>query len=233
MSITRQITENHQKTLSKLFPRRMLSRLSSSQKDQITTWLSKQECPIQQASLFDQVNVRRVQELYSTLPTLDGRVSLPAHRQNQVRKGSELSPGHSLIFCNPVAPERDLEADATISVSPAPEPFVRRMWAGGSFLFLHPLYLGDEVVAERSVKNIEVKRLDSANPMIIVEQEIATSITSPVGGSNACLAQGPCIIERRSHVYIPISNEPRTSKGSHNYPPLIDVSLMNFTWFHL
>ncbi|GJJ14269.1 hypothetical protein Clacol_008533 [Clathrus columnatus] len=218
--IIKQLIHNYHKLV--IVPqKRALSRLSPAQRDHITNWLSKHEFPLKQEPLLDQLSIRRIEELACTLPTLDGTIPLLSRRlTNQIRKGIELSPGHSLVFCNPVAPEKDLESDATISVCPPPEPFVRRMWASGSFRFLHPLYLGDEIISERSVKNIDIKRLDSENPMVIVEQEIATSVTASFDGSiiSPGRAEGPCIIETRSHVYIPISNKRRSQKVEQTLP---------------
>ncbi|KIJ54965.1 hypothetical protein M422DRAFT_200937 [Sphaerobolus stellatus SS14] len=192
---------------------RMKSTLSDSQRHDITSWLANKirTVPIEQPTLFDHLNPSQVKALALTLPTLDGSNVLPEHRHFDYKKGSLLAPGHLLAFCNPSVPERELDTDGTTRVLPPPDPFVRRMWASGSFEFRKPLYVGDDIRADIRITKIEPKRLDTqppVNPMIIVEQTIAT-FPADAPENKATRIEDAHTIETRAHVYMPLTNERR------------------------
>ncbi|KAF8530107.1 hypothetical protein BU17DRAFT_78676 [Hysterangium stoloniferum] len=218
-------------------PSRWSSTLSQPEKDRITSWITNQKIPADQPTLTDHISFAQIRALGCTLPTLDGRSQLPPHRNVGLTQGSTLSPGHSLIFCNPTAPEHELESDATTRTLSPPEPFVRRMWAGGRFEFKRPLCIGEDIKAEAAVTSIEIKRLELENPMVIVEQRITTK---PINTSVANLPnrseEDACIIETRSYVYVPLTNERRIrrvkdlpdSHFSFSYTPT-DTTLFRFS----
>ncbi|KAF8583654.1 hypothetical protein K439DRAFT_1286205, partial [Ramaria rubella] len=194
---------------------RRSSSLSQSEKEKISSWIANHRLPKSQPELFDHVSASQLRALGCTLPTLDGTIPPPPCRRSMLdfSNGSLLSPGHSLVFCNPPAPERELDVDATVRLLPPPAPFVRRMWASGKFEFRSPLRVGDNIRAERAISKIEAKRLDSDNPMIIVEQTIDTKL-QPVESKNSNRhnigsVDDVCISETRSHVYVPLTNDRR------------------------
>jgi len=201
MLATTQLCARRTRALSS-FVQRWSSSLSQSEKQNIQSWIDTQPLPNKQAPLTDHISSSRIQALCFTLPTLDGSSPTPSRRlsENLVKTGSLLSPGHHLTFCNPPAPERELDADATIRLLSPPAPFVRRMWAGGKFEFKRPIRVGDYIQAQGIVSRIEGKRLDSEKPMILVEQVIETK-----GAEDS----ETCIRETRSHVYVPVTSERR------------------------
>lgn len=197
--------------------RRQSSTLTPSSIENVKSWIARQRVPSHQPALFDHINSSHLKALGCTLPTLDGTIPASPHRRIDFSDGAVVSPGHLLAFCNPHAPERELEPDATIRFLAPPAPFVRRMWAGGKFEFKRPVHVGDNIRAERTVSNIEAKRLDLDNPMIIVEQTIDTRIMEnlkPSAGSS--LLGDVCVRETRSHVYVPLTNKRRVRQSEHS-----------------
>jgi len=192
---------------------RYFSGLSGKEREGVSSWLTEKTgaLPIQQPTLVDYLNPSQIKALACTLPSLDGSIPIPDSRHFGIEKGSLLAPGHLLVFCNPSVPERDLDSDATTPFFPPPPPFVRRMWASGKFTFQKSLRLGNDIRAERKVTKIDPKRLDSKNPMIIVEQTIATKPEEEDSGGD--WLQDAHTIETRSHVYMPLSNERRVRAG--------------------
>jgi hypothetical protein len=194
--------------------RRWSSTLSCFEREKVRSWIMSQALPSKQSALIDHISASQLKTLGCTLPTLDGTIPPPPHRRIEISNGSIVSPGHLLIFCNPTSPERELEPDATIRLLAPPAPFIRRMWAAGKFEFKRPLRVGDNIRAERAVSNIEAKRLEADNPMIIVEQTFDTKLAegSEPGPS---VQDDVCIRETRSHVYVPLSNERRVRPSEH------------------
>jgi hypothetical protein len=189
--------------------RRSIS-LSQSETKSVESWIAGLSLPSSQPALYDHISGSQLSALGCTLPTLNGTIPSPPHRRTGHSYGSVVSPGHLLVFCNPRAPERELERDATIRFLAPPTPFVRRMWAAGKFEFKRPLHVGDNIKAERAVSTIGAKRLHSENPMIIVEQAIHTKIVEDSRpSSEPSMLSDVCVTETRSHVYVPLTNERR------------------------
>lgn len=187
--------------------------LSNLEKTEVTAWAKKHPLPLERPTLFDYLNPSKIKAISCTIPSLDGRIPIPAHRHFGYEKGSSLSPGHLLAFCNPSVPERDLGVDATVHILAPPPPFVRRMWASGKFEFKKPLRIGDDIRAESKITNISIKRLDSENPMIIVEQTIATRPAHVPAGEH--WLEAAYVVETRSHAYVPLTNERRIRTSEH------------------
>ncbi|KAF8521172.1 hypothetical protein JB92DRAFT_2708053 [Gautieria morchelliformis] len=189
---------------------RWSSSLSQSETKSVESWIARQSLPSSQPALYDHISGSQLNALGCTLPTLNGTIPPPPHRRTDFSYGSVVLPGHLLVFCNPHAPERELERDATIRILAPPMPFVRRMWAAGKFEFKRPLHVGDNIKAERAVSTIGAKRLDSENPMIIVEQIIHTkTVEGSQPRSPPSMLSDVCVTETRSHVYVPLTNERR------------------------
>lgn len=147
--------------------------------------------------LTDTLSQEHLADLYVTLPTRDVTRNPPF----QVPKvGAELGYGHHLVFCHPRNPEAQLRpSDGTDAEFCPPEPFVRRMWAGGKFEWNadKPLLVGDKIMAKSIVSkdSIAFKAFDTKSPMIFVNQRVEYRRASDSHAK-------PSIIEERRHVYL-------------------------------
>jgi len=81
-------------------------------------------------------------------------------------KGSrpKLAAAHHLVYFNPAIPADDLLADGTDPLQSPGDPFVRRMWAGGSLRFrpaskskLSPVLDGKRWVCHEFIRDVQVK----------------------------------------------------------------------------
>lgn len=149
--------------------------------------------------LSDQLTTDRLSDLYITLPTRDGVRSLTAFQPP--RSGDPLPYGHHLVFCRPRNPESQLRPnDGTDNDFCPPEPFTRRMWAGGKFTWNNksPLKIGGGVDAITSVSkdSIAFKGFGTELPMIFVNQKIELRQSGHASYSDVAL------VEERRHVYL-------------------------------
>ncbi|KAG2357672.1 hypothetical protein BDR07DRAFT_1419598 [Suillus spraguei] len=131
----------------------------------------------------DTFHSNHLSDLYITLPTRDG-----------TREGSPLGYGHHLAFFHPRNPEVSLRADGTDADFCPPEPFTRRMWAGGTMAWNNdqPLRVGEKATAVSTVAKVEKKGFEVGKPMIFVKQRIEVTVE---GQSK------PGMVEERAHVY--------------------------------
>lgn len=143
-------------------------------------------------SLRDHISLGHLTSLYATLPT---RHRSPTDKTKLV-PGNSLGYGHHLVFFYPRNPESQLRQDGTDADFCPPEPFTRRMWAGGRFFWdnTNKLHIGDDAIADISVKSVEFKGQESKSPMVFVNQELRIG---PLGFTQ------PSVIEERIHVYLP------------------------------
>ena len=140
-------------------------------------------------TLSDALHPEHVSDLYITLPTRDGTrkpYSAPA-------LGSPLSYGHHLAFFHPRNPERALRWDGTDADFCPPEPFTRRMWAGGRIEWRAPLHVGDRVTAFSELLDVQKKGFEKGAPMVFVKQKM---VYRRDGSDDVAIA------EERSHVYL-------------------------------
>jgi hydroxyacyl-ACP dehydratase HTD2-like protein with hotdog domain len=150
-------------------------------------------------TLSETLHTDRVSDLYITLPTRDGTT-----RSYVGPKNSEaLGFGHHLAFFHPRTPERHLRADGTETDFCPPEPFVRRMWAGGRMEWRKPLIIGGKACARANVSSVHKKGFGGAAPMVFVNQRI--EITNEGGEESA-------VLEERSHVYLALGTYRRTAR---------------------
>jgi hypothetical protein len=98
-------------------------------------WVNQQQ-QLKTITLSETLHTDRLSDLYVTLPTRDGtRVRRPC---GAYPKDSEpLGFGHHLAFFHPRTQERYLRPDGSDADFCPPEPFVRRMRAGGSSGKIH------------------------------------------------------------------------------------------------
>lgn len=114
------------------------------------------------------------------------------------KMGSPLAYGHHLVFFHPRNRESALRSDGTDADFCPPEPFTRRMWAGGRFDWKlqgeEGLLIGDGVQAVSRIKEVQKKGFHpGGTPMVFVKQSIEYS---KEGTGRVALE------EERSHVYL-------------------------------
>ncbi|KAF7440537.1 hypothetical protein PC9H_000883 [Pleurotus ostreatus] len=156
-----------------------------------------------QLVMRDTFHRERVSDLYITLPTRDG-----TRRQwTEPKDGAPLGYGHHLAFFHPRNAEANLRKDGTDAEFCPPEPFTRRMWAGGkiSWNTEKPLLIGRAATATSTIGSIEKKGFEKGSPMLFVTQRIAVRMDEETENS---------VEEERVHVYLPIATGSRTG-GAH------------------
>ena len=149
-------------------------------------WIASEK----ELSLTDTFRPEHLADLYITLPTRDGSrrgtaFAPPAH-------GDRLAPGHHLVFFHSRMPENALRADGTTPDFCPPEPFTRRMWAGGRMAWKRPLCVGDVAEAVATVASVKKRGFDKGAPMVFVTQKIEYWTRGEL-----------CVEEERDHVYFP------------------------------
>ncbi|KAI0094035.1 hypothetical protein BDY19DRAFT_920390 [Irpex rosettiformis] len=145
-------------------------------------------------AVSDTLHPEHLSDLYITLPTRDG--SIEPYHAPQI--GEPLPYGHHFAFFHPRNPESLLRSDGTDADFCPPEPFTRRMWAGGSIRWKlwgkEGLHVGDSVKAVTRIKDVKKKGFNrDGTPMVFVKQLIEYSKE----GSDQV-----AIEEERSHVYL-------------------------------
>lgn len=163
------------------------SNASALNSEALNKWIGSEK----NLCLHDTLRPEHLSDLYITLPTRDGTRGAP---YQSPANGRNLDYGHHLVFFHPRNPEAVLRPDGTDADFCPPEPFTRRMWAGGSMKWHSPLVVGDKVVASSTVSSIEKKGFDKGSPMVFVNQTIEYAKE----GTGV-----PSVVEGRSHVYLP------------------------------
>jgi hypothetical protein len=107
--------------------------------------------------------------------TLDRRHLHPGHDISEIApaNGTVLPPGYHLVYFTPSGTELDLGADGTDRSFNSPEPFTRRMWAGGRMQWAkdRPLRVGEEVEERTCLLSAEPKKSRDGTEMIVVTIE--------------------------------------------------------------
>ncbi|KAH7889225.1 hypothetical protein F5I97DRAFT_489777 [Phlebopus sp. FC_14] len=185
--------------------------LTTSALTALHNWISSPKS----LTLTDTLTPTHLADLYITLPTRDGtsgRAYAPPPSA-----GTPLSYGHHLAFFHPRNPEAALRPDGTDAEFCPPEPFTRRMWAGGTMAWTSAgdlaLRVGQTARAVSTIASVEKKGFDagpaSANPMVFVKQRIEVT------------AEGrtqPSVVEERSHVYLASAGSRRQVRQVHGLP---------------
>ncbi|OCH94939.1 hypothetical protein OBBRIDRAFT_823113 [Obba rivulosa] len=173
-----------------------LIRVHSSSADLKVEALDKWACSEKKLTIPDTLRPEHLASLYATLPTRDGSARSP----DQPRVGTPLAYGHHLVFFHPRNSERVLRSDGTDTDFCPPEPWTRRMWAGGKFEWRRPLMIGNRVTAVATIDSVQKKGFDKGIPMVFVKQRIG--YTAEGDGE-------PNVVEERSHVYLAASGNGR------------------------
>jgi hydroxyacyl-ACP dehydratase HTD2-like protein with hotdog domain len=141
--------------------------------------------------LTDTFHSNHLSDLYITLPTRDGTRGRPF---TSPVEGTPLGYGHHLAFFHPRNPEAQLRTDGTDADFCPPEPFTRRMWAGGTMTWNkeRALKVGEKATAVSTVAKVEKKGFEAGKPMVFVKQRIEVTVE---GRSE------PGMVEERAHVY--------------------------------
>jgi hydroxyacyl-ACP dehydratase HTD2-like protein with hotdog domain len=160
--------------------------LSSEAISALDKWISTEKCLV----LKDTYHRRHLEDLFITLPTRDGT----RRPYESPKEGSALGYGHHLAFFHPRTPEKYLRADGTDADFCPPEPFVRRMWAGGKMEWKLPLTIGAESCSVATVDSVSKKGFDRGSPMVFVKQRIEVKSDEQ--------SVTPNIVEERTHVYL-------------------------------
>jgi hydroxyacyl-ACP dehydratase HTD2-like protein with hotdog domain len=164
-------------------------------------WISQRK----DLTLSETLHTDRVSDLYITLPTRDGTT-----RPYVGPKDSQaLGFGHHLAFFHSRTPERHLRADGTEADFCPPEPFVRRMWAGGWIEWRKPLIVGDKACARVSVGSVHKKGFEGVAPMVFVNQRIEITNEGEEEGA---------VLEERTHVYLTLGTYRRTAREGMDAP---------------
>ena len=171
-----------------LFPRLWRIRASPytiSATEALDLWASQKK----RITLSETLHTDRVSDLYVTLPTRDGT----RHPYKTPKNLEGLGFGHHLAFFHPRTPEKHLRPDGTDADFCPPEPFVRRMWAGGRMEWRKPLLIGGKATACMNVRSVVKKGFGDVIPMVFVNQGIEISNDGD---------EEHAILEERTHVYL-------------------------------
>lgn len=185
--------------LIKLLPncaRRLYSTSSLLNIKTLDDWIASEKS----ISLTSSLNPEHLADLYATLPTRDSTRGEPFSPPS---KGLKLGYGHHLVFFHPHNPESILRPDGTDADFCPPEPFTRRMWAGGCMRWYGSLAMGERVTSMSRVSSVEKKGFEKGMPIVFVNQTIdyRRSGMSEVN-----------ITEERSHVYLPPGHNKREAR---------------------
>lgn len=107
--------------------------------------------------------------------------------------GTPLPPNWHLAYFPPRILERDLSPDGYETTHSPPEPFVKRMWAGGKLEWSqeNPLKVGQEARMVTKFKDVEVKRGGKGeNVFVWVDRDVSNEA-------------GWCLKDTRCLVYMP------------------------------
>ena len=119
------------------------------------------------------------------LPSLGSAVDLT---KTTPPDGTPLPPGYHLVYFTPSDLEQDLGHDGTDRTFNAPEPFTRRMWAGGRMSWLpgSELRVGDTVQEHTTLLAATPKKSRDGSEMVLVEVE-----------KKLCSQRGLAVVDQR------------------------------------
>lgn len=157
----------------------------------------------------------KAKQLFITLESALNRKSVNQNRikrylTDRLVRGSTLPYGYSLVYCNPMHLESDLDMDGYDNYN-APvlgnmDFFQRRMWVGGEFLYNPnvPLRFGDNIHFEETVDR--VKGFDHNNTIFVQYNRKFWN------------AKGLCLTEKRKICYLSRIYENNLGKKLNNQP---------------
>jgi len=101
-----------------------------------------------------------------------------------------------------------LRSDGTDADFCPPEPFTRRMWAGGKIEWYKPLLVGSRATAASTIRSVDKKGFEKESPKVFVKQNIQYLDED----------RQLCVDEERSHVYLSSPGNARGVKEASNQP---------------
>ena len=186
--------------VASLFPRLWRVRASPytvAAAEALDLWASQKK----DITLSETLHTDRISDLYATLPTRDGT----RHPYKSPKNSEALGFGHHLAFFHPRTPEKHLRPDGTDADFCPPEPFVRRMWAGGRIEWRKSLVIGGKATACMTVRSVVKKGFGGVDPMVFVNQDIEISNEGD---------KEYAVLEERTHVYLALGvNQRRFRQG--------------------
>jgi hypothetical protein len=110
-----------------------------------------------------------------------------------------LPQGHHLVYFPPQVPSSELLPDGTDPIQSPGEPFVRRMWAGGSLTFHHALVRDNERhFCEEKITDVLVKGAENKEKIFVtIERRIEEENPDGIPDLNSTL-----LVERRNLVFM-------------------------------
>lgn len=120
---------------------------------------------------------------------------------------SALPQGHHLIYFSPQVPSSKLLPDGTDPLQSPGDPFVRRMWAGGTLAFNN--YIGDQpeldnrrAYCREHIPKVIVKGPEGDEKVFVnIERQIGYADTPNADGRSQ-ITSSPSIIEMRNIVFM-------------------------------
>ena len=186
-------------------PARRFFTTSSLNLPALDAWIASQKSLV----LTDTFHTTHLSDLFITLPTRDGTRGRPF---SPPVESTPLGYGHHLAFFHPRNPEASLRTDGTDADFCPPEPFTRRMWAGGTMTWNKDgeLKVGEKATAVATVDKVEKKGFDVGKPMVFVNQRIQVT-------GKGRIEHG--MVEERAHVYVAsgrseMKREPRQGESA-------------------
>lgn len=147
----------------------------------------------------DVIDPHKLHLLDLTLPLFDEKAPIvPA----PPKIGDAVVPGTGLVFFPPLVRTSHLLPDGTDTTYSSPEPFHRRMWAGGEFAFdpQNTLCVGQSITCKTIIEDVELKGWEKARETGKLGDDVMVFIKQRREISNDA---GAAVVERRTHVYRP------------------------------
>lgn len=206
-------------SIQRLAARRLYSSNAAYNIEALEKWIASPK----QYILNDTLHPEHLSDLYVTLPTRDG-TRKPFHAPEP---STPMGYGHHTTFFYPRIPEPFLRRDGTDADFCPPEPFTRRMWAGGKISWMagNPLLIGGKATSRMTIGSVEKKNFDRGRPIVFVNKKIEISMED---------SAAPSVVEERVHVYLPVDaavkKEPRQGRldDSQRFPLIHDAQFPGY-----
>lgn len=135
--------------------------------------------------------------------------------ESRIETGNELilPVGHHLVYFNPQIPASLLLPDGTDPLQSPGEPFVRRMWAGGSLTINRkpPRLTGKRMVCVETIPDIVVKGTDGDEKVFVTIERRIHNLPSGTRQSQVERVgfgdEQPAVVEKRDIVFMPAKSD--------------------------
>jgi hydroxyacyl-ACP dehydratase HTD2-like protein with hotdog domain len=145
----------------------------------------------------------------------------PGKRKFLIQTGNQPGPmpqlHHFAFFSQFAVPEEEIGRDGTDRQFNAPEPFVKRMYAGGSVEWAKTgdLILDSHVSEQTEIESVQAKPRGDNDPMLVVGLKKTLRPTRKIsdGVYEADMSVPELLVERRQWVFLQISKSDSKSKS--------------------